>query len=179
MRRTIAHLTGERHDTAYAVHVFVRFLGIEYPILLAGMGVWGMATPPELVAAVSEAGGAGVLGCSRLAPQEIRARVQRLRQLTDKPFGVDLPLPASLAPAATTRAGVRRELEENHPQHVAFLKKLLSDHDPPETPVQPRSSTLLVRASIAARQRAADSTATKSLPAALKVTGPQPSLRLR
>jgi NAD(P)H-dependent flavin oxidoreductase YrpB (nitropropane dioxygenase family) len=33
------------------------FLGIEYPIMLAGMGVWGMGTPPELVAAVSEAGG--------------------------------------------------------------------------------------------------------------------------
>ena len=112
------------------------FLGIEYPILLAGMGVWGMATPPELVAAVSQAGGAGVLGCSGLAPEEIRARVQRVRQLTDKPFGVDLLLPASLAPAATTRAGVRRELEENHPGHVAFLQKLLADNDLPETPVQ-------------------------------------------
>ncbi|MFM7570465.1 MAG: hypothetical protein ACKO8O_17430 [Betaproteobacteria bacterium] len=32
-------------------------LGIEYPIFLAGMGVKGKATPPKLVAAVSEAGG--------------------------------------------------------------------------------------------------------------------------
>jgi NAD(P)H-dependent flavin oxidoreductase YrpB (nitropropane dioxygenase family) len=111
-------------------------LDIEYPILLAGMGVWGMATPPELVAAVSEAGGAGILGCSGLAPEEIRARVGRVRELTDKPFGVDLLLPASLAPAATTRAGVRRELEENHPDHVSFMKNLLAEHGLPETPVQ-------------------------------------------
>jgi nitronate monooxygenase len=111
-------------------------LGIEYPILLAGMGVWGMATPPELVAAVSNAGGAGVLGCSGLSPEEIGRRVHRTRELTDKPFGVDLLLPASLAPAATTRHGVREELRQNHPKHVAFLAELLRRFDLPETPVQ-------------------------------------------
>ena len=37
-------------------------LKIEYPFFLAGMGVKGKATPPELVAAVSEAGGMGILG---------------------------------------------------------------------------------------------------------------------
>ena len=39
-------------------------LGIEYPICLAGMGSRGKATPPELVAAVSEAGGMGGIGGS-------------------------------------------------------------------------------------------------------------------
>ena len=68
-------------------------LDIEYPIMLAGMGVWGMGTPPELVAAVSEAGGLGVLGGSALSPEEVRRRIQRVRQMTDKPFGVDLLLP--------------------------------------------------------------------------------------
>lgn len=111
-------------------------LGIEYPILLAGMGIWGMATPPALVAAVSNAGGLGVLGCSGLAPEEIRRRIREVRGLTDKPFGVDLLLPASLADAATTRSGVRRDLEENHPAHVAFMRKLLDDFEVPETPVQ-------------------------------------------
>ena len=81
-------------------------LDIEYPIMLAGMGVWGMGTPPELVAAVSDAGGLGVLGGSALEPEEVRRRIQRVRQLTDKPFGVDLLLPASLAAASTTRTGV-------------------------------------------------------------------------
>ena len=111
-------------------------LGIEYPILLAGMGIWGMATPPSLVAAVSNGGGLGVLGCSGLPPEEIRRRIAEVRSLTDKPFGVDLLLPASLAQAATTRSGVRRDLEENHPAHVAFMRKLLDDFGVPETPVQ-------------------------------------------
>ena len=111
-------------------------LGIEYPILLAGMGIWGMATPPALVAAVSNAGGLGVLGCSGLPPEEIRRRIAEVRTLTDKPFGVDLLLPASLADAPTTRSGVRRDLEDNHPAHVAFMRKLLADFGVPETPVQ-------------------------------------------
>ncbi|MDP6343086.1 MAG: nitronate monooxygenase [Alphaproteobacteria bacterium] len=111
-------------------------LGIEYPILLAGMGVWGMGTPPELVAAVSEAGGAGVLGGSALSPDEIRRRIQRVRQLTDKPFGVDLLLPATLAVAATSRGGVRRQLAAEHPEHVAFMHQLLERFELEPAPVE-------------------------------------------
>ena len=45
------------------------FLGIEYPIILAGMGGKGRATPPQLVAAVSNAGGLGVMGGSGLSTE--------------------------------------------------------------------------------------------------------------
>ena len=44
-------------------------LDIEYPIVLAGMGSLGKATPPALMAAVSNAGGLGVIGGSGLTPQ--------------------------------------------------------------------------------------------------------------
>ena len=81
-------------------------LKIEYPIFLAGMGVKGHATPPELVAAVSEAGGMGILGCSWLDGDEVRRRIRAVRNLTDRPFGVDLLLPASMADG---RAGSRRD----------------------------------------------------------------------
>ena len=111
-------------------------LGIEYPIMLAGMGVWGMGTPPELVAAVSEAGGCGVLGGSALSPEEVRRRIQRVRQLTDKPFGVDLLLPVSLAAAATTRTGVREDLVKNHPEHVKFMHGLLERFELSPAPVE-------------------------------------------
>jgi nitronate monooxygenase len=111
-------------------------LKIEYPIMLAGMGVWGMGTPPELVAAVSEAGGCGVLGGSALSPEEVRRRIQRVRQLTDRPFGVDLLLPASLAAASTTRTGVREELRNNHPEHVAFMHSLLERFELTPAPVE-------------------------------------------
>jgi NAD(P)H-dependent flavin oxidoreductase YrpB (nitropropane dioxygenase family) len=61
-------------------------LGIEYPILSAGFGV---AAGPELVAAVSNAGGFGVLGASAMEPDEIARRVARTQQLTTKPFGLN------------------------------------------------------------------------------------------
>jgi nitronate monooxygenase len=68
-----------------------RQLGIEYPIFSVGMG-GGMAGP-ELVAAVSNAGGCGVLGMGGLPARYIRQQIQHLRTLTDKPFGVNIILP--------------------------------------------------------------------------------------
>ncbi len=62
-------------------------LGIKYPILLAGMGGVSYA---ELCAAVSEGGGFGTLGMAGRSAGEIREQMRRVRQLTKKPFGVDL-----------------------------------------------------------------------------------------
>jgi NAD(P)H-dependent flavin oxidoreductase YrpB (nitropropane dioxygenase family) len=111
-------------------------LEIEYPIVLAGMGSWGMGTPPALVAAVSNAGGLGVLGCSNLAPKEVEERIREVRRLTDKPFGVDLLLPASLKQAPGSRAAVRQEIRDNHPEHWAFLEELHRRFGLPERPFQ-------------------------------------------
>ena len=66
-------------------------LGIEYAIFSVGMG-GGMAGP-ELVAAVSNAGGCGVLGMGGLPGPYIRKQIQQLRMLTTKPFGVNIILP--------------------------------------------------------------------------------------
>ena len=100
-------------------------LKIEYPIFLAGMGVKGMATPPELVAAVSDAGGMGILGCSWLDADEVRRRIKAVRNLTDKPFGVDLLLPASMDETTTPdRAEMRARIERDFPKHAAFAKSL-------------------------------------------------------
>ena len=100
-------------------------LKIEYPIFLAGMGVKGMATPPELVAAVSDAGGMGILGCSWLDSDEVRRRIKAVRNLTDKPFGVDLLLPASMDETATPdRAEMRARIRRDFPNHAAFAKSL-------------------------------------------------------
>jgi len=62
-------------------------LGIEHPILLAGMGGVSYA---ELAAAVSNAGGFGTLGMAGRSQSEIRDEIRKTRDLTDKPFGVDL-----------------------------------------------------------------------------------------
>lgn len=66
-------------------------LGIEYPVFSAGLG-GGMAGP-ELAAAVSSAGGLGVLGMLGVPPQQIRENIARVRAATDKPFAVNLVLP--------------------------------------------------------------------------------------
>jgi nitronate monooxygenase len=70
-------------------------LGIEYPIILAGMGAGneGGAAGPELVAAVSEAGGLGVLGGTGHNLDDFHDAIAAIRRLTKKPFGVDLLLP--------------------------------------------------------------------------------------
>ncbi|MGD0152092.1 MAG: nitronate monooxygenase [Xanthobacteraceae bacterium] len=100
-------------------------LKIEYPIFLAGMGVKGMATPPELVAAVSDAGGMGILGCSWLDSDEVRRRIKAVRNLTDRPFGVDLLLPASMDETTTPdRAEMRARIRRDYPNHAAFAKSL-------------------------------------------------------
>jgi enoyl-[acyl-carrier protein] reductase II len=62
-------------------------LGIEVPIFLAGMG--GVAYA-DVCAAVSRAGGYGTLGMAAESPEGIRREMRRVRELTDKPFGVDL-----------------------------------------------------------------------------------------
>src|SRR5881296_2968984 len=71
--------------------------GIEYPILLAGMGGVSMA---PLVAAVSNAGGLGVMGAAALSPDDLRAEIRKTKALTRKPFAVDLlaPLPHMIVP---------------------------------------------------------------------------------
>jgi len=122
-------------------NAFCDFLGVEYPILLAGMGVGGRATPPRLVAAVSQAGGAGILGCSGLSPEETRQRIREVRALTDRPFGVDLLLPARIADAPDTRSGVREEIRRRYPEHAAFVRSLLRRFDLPE--VLPENETVV------------------------------------
>jgi len=66
------------------------YFGIEYPIVLAGMG--GVSLH-KLAAAVSNAGGLGVLGGAGLRRQQLRDEIRKTRELTDKPFAVDLLVP--------------------------------------------------------------------------------------
>jgi enoyl-[acyl-carrier protein] reductase II len=62
-------------------------LGIEHPVMLAGMGGVSYA---DLVVAVSEAGGFGCLGASTMSNERMVAEIAEVRSRTDKPFGVDL-----------------------------------------------------------------------------------------
>lgn len=63
-------------------------IGIDYPVFQAGMGMIAQA---ELAAAVSEAGGLGVVGTGlSMGPGELRGHIRAVRDATSKPFGVDI-----------------------------------------------------------------------------------------
>ena len=67
-------------------------VGIEYPIVQGGMAWVGTA---ELAAAVSNAGGLGVIGGGNAPTEEIAREIRLARELTDKPFGLNIPLAIS------------------------------------------------------------------------------------
>jgi enoyl-[acyl-carrier protein] reductase II len=69
-------------------------LGIPYPILQGGMARVSRAA---LVAAVSEAGGLGIIGAGLMSPDELKDEIGRTRKLTSRPFGVNLILTVPLA----------------------------------------------------------------------------------
>src|SRR5437764_15087172 len=87
-----------------------RELGIDYPIFSVGFGV---GAGPELAAAVSNAGGFGVLGGDGRSPELILRDVERTRALTSRPFGVNFVVPLLDDPEATVedRAEVRRHVQ--------------------------------------------------------------------
>jgi len=120
-------------------------LGIEYPILSAGMGPTligeNTGAPVELVVAVSEAGGLGVLGGSGFTVDELRDAIREIKAQTDRPYGVDLLLPP--------RVDRRSPLKSEGPQEISlnevlktlpepyqdWLNKVMKDLDLPDTDV--------------------------------------------
>lgn len=100
-------------------------LGIRYPICQAGMG---FVARSELAAAVSEAGGLGVLAAAHCTPAELRAEIRRVRDKTDKPFGVDILFATVRGAGAeverftdAVRGWVEVTLEERAPVIIAGL----------------------------------------------------------
>jgi NAD(P)H-dependent flavin oxidoreductase YrpB (nitropropane dioxygenase family) len=73
-----------------------KLLGIDVPVFQAGMSTY---TTPALVAAVSNAGGLGIIGGLGRTPDELRSEIKQVRELTSRPFGVNHVL-CRLNPAA-------------------------------------------------------------------------------
>jgi nitronate monooxygenase len=70
--------------------------GIEHPILQGGMHFVGLA---EMAAAVSNAGGLGIItGLTQRTPEDLSKEIARCREMTDKPFGVNLTFLPSITP---------------------------------------------------------------------------------
>ncbi len=128
-------------------------LDIEYPVLSAGMGpnLLGEETgaPVDLVVAVSEAGGCGVLGASGYSLEEMREAIREIKSRTDKPFGVDLLLPKNITDLPDTGAPGEvplHELIKSLPQsHQDFIAKVRGDLNLPDVEIMVRmdSTTMM------------------------------------
>lgn len=66
-----------------------KLFGIQYPIVQGGM-VW--ISGARLAAAVSEAGGLGLIGSGSMPADVLREHIRKAKSLTDKPFGVNVPM---------------------------------------------------------------------------------------
>lgn len=79
---------GQIKDTKFDNRI-TRLFNIDYPIIQAGM-IW--ASGWRLAAAVSNAGGLGIIGAGSMYPEVLREHIQKCKAATDKPFAVNLPL---------------------------------------------------------------------------------------
>jgi len=88
---------------------FCDLLGIQYPICQAGMY---QVAYGQLAAAVSNAGGLGVVGSAFMEPEDLRREIRLVKDLTDKPFGVDI-LFAEVSGDDTTATGYTQQVEDH------------------------------------------------------------------
>src|SRR5919206_1149825 len=102
-------------------------LGVDYPIV-------GFNRSPGVVAAVTNAGGFGVLAASAYTPEELDAQLTWIEeQVQGKPYGVDLLVPEKFAAGDPNDliASLRAQIPA---QHFAFVRDLLERYDIPPAP---------------------------------------------
>ena len=127
-------------------------LGIEYPVICAGMGptLIGETTgaPVELVIAVSEAGGMGVLGGSGFSVEGLREAIRQIKARTKKPFGVDLLLPQKLdlnlgggALKGVKEVPLRSMIQSLPKPHQEWIKKVKEELQLPDVEVMVRMNS--------------------------------------
>ena len=108
--------------------------GCEVPIV-------AFAHTKDVIVAVTNAGGIGILGATGQTPDELRSNIHWIRErVGDKPFGVDLLVPASFV------EGNREDLEEMIPQeHRDFVEGLHSTNNIPKPTDSDERSPNLIR----------------------------------
>jgi nitronate monooxygenase len=130
-------------------------LDIEYPILSAGMGPTligeNTGAPVELVVAVSEAGGLGVLGGSGFTVDELRDAIREIKAQTDKPFGVDLLLPkkidlgGGMGSRKVDQLPLSEVLKSIPKPHMDWIDNIKTEMGLPDTEIMVRMNTTTMR----------------------------------
>lgn len=124
-------------------------LGIEYPIISAGMGPALIGepngAPVELVVAVSEAGGLGVLGGAGFNVDELQQAIREIKKQTGKPFGVDLLLPNIIAADSSHAAVPLMTFVEQLPKpYLDWFRKVKAEMDLPELDLLVKGDTTVM-----------------------------------
>lgn len=102
-------------------------LGVRIPLLNAPMAA---AAGPALAAAVSNAGGLGVLGGGLMSPAEVESAVRETKSLTEKPFAVGLRVPAVNKDAAAQAEALSRTRAMAHALEDLAVELGLDEHYP-------------------------------------------------
>jgi NAD(P)H-dependent flavin oxidoreductase YrpB (nitropropane dioxygenase family) len=103
-------------------------LGIDVPI-------FAFSHCRDVVAAVTKAGGIGVLGAVAHSPQRLEIDLAWIDdQVGDKPYGVDLLLPVNFTQTGPGRPETAQVREMFPPEHLEFINDVLSEYDVPELP---------------------------------------------
>jgi enoyl-[acyl-carrier protein] reductase II len=114
-------------DNIFAGNPLCRLLGIRYPICQAGMY---QVAYGSLAAAVSNAGGLGVIGSAYMPPARLREEIRTAKAQTDKPFGVDILFAKTTGGGATIKAyerEVRAHIDVTFEEKVPIIVSGLGD----------------------------------------------------
>jgi len=84
-----------------------KLLGTKYPVIQGGMA-W--VAEYHLAAAVSNAGGLGIIGAASAPPEVVREQIREAKKLTDKPFGVNVMTVKSKCQPRLHRSSLKRAL---------------------------------------------------------------------
>lgn len=126
-------------------------LGIEYPIISAGMGPTLIGepngAPVELVVAVSEAGGLGVLGGAGFSIDELQQAIREIKAQTGRPFGVDLLLPKDVLTVEGSREAIplKTFIEQLPKPYLEWFNKVKAEMGLPETDLMVKTDTTVVQ----------------------------------
>ena len=134
---------------------FTEMMGCEYPICSAGMGpsLIGEKTGAtvELVVAVSEAGGMGVLGAAGYTVDAMQDAIREVKKQTDKPFGVDILLPAAqvqhgdVKPEDIKNTPISEALKSIPQSHYDWFEKVKEEYRLPDLDIDIRGGSTTSR----------------------------------
>ena len=104
-----------------------QLLGIDYPIIQAPMA--GGTSTPLLVSTVCNAGGLGSLAAGYMSPQQIRESIKEIRQLTNRPFAVNLFVPEPINQESLSKVESVNQVMKSYRDELGIVEPQISKYN--------------------------------------------------